>query len=159
MAVNIGEVPIPDLEPENGPELAYGTLVHDLGSLRHLDSWAPIFASFRVEQIPRGEFVPAEIREQWVGVDVPVRFTALIEAGGIEFGDDDAVLSLLASGKIDAAKWFVEHRQAGTPGWMFHLSEGILTDSRETGQEPMTSIEYYGLSLEQEARERLENPN
>lgn len=149
------EIEIPPLEPENGPELAYGTLVHDLDSLRELDERSPIVGSFRIETIPESRFVPKEVREQWIGIDIPVRFPETLIGGGVEFTDEDAILSLLMSGKIEAARWFSKNLQSLTPGWCFQVSEGTLTDSNDINQEPMTSLEYYGAILTPETRGQI----
>ena len=80
----IRKIEIPALEPDSGPELAYDTLLHDLNGLRELDATAPIIASFRVGIVPNGHF-PLEIRQQWVEVDIPVRFPDLLKTGGVKF--------------------------------------------------------------------------
>lgn len=154
MSANIpreqGTIEIP-VDAENGPALAYGMLLGDLDGLRYVDEQAPITGSFRIESLPEGEDVPVKIRLQWVGVDIPVRYSGHEEYGIVEFTSEDAILSLLAAGKIEAARWFALNFYPLYPAWFFRSHEGILTDGREAGQEPMSSVEYYRQFLTEEA--------
>ena len=102
------EIPIPEMTVKNGPEIAYGTLLYDLDGLRELDEAHPIIGSFKVKDVPGADIhdqePPASVRTQWPGVEIPVRFPSQLDAGHIEFTDEDAVLSLIAKGRFDAAR-------------------------------------------------------
>jgi hypothetical protein len=69
---------------------------------RMLDTHAPIFAKFVIEEVPPG-FPPRHVREQWVGVALPVRmrpYPDTIPVLGFE-----AIDSLKQAGRMTATVW------------------------------------------------------
>ncbi len=136
-----------------GPAMAYGTLIHDFKGLQELDEAHPIVGSFRLGEVPDSRAVPIEIREQWMGVTIPVRFPLALSGGGVEATTHDLVLSLLAHGKFEAAQWFCkpENQQHLFPPWCFMLREGDLALGG-----PRSSGEHYGAYLDEERQTAIE---
>jgi hypothetical protein len=101
----------------------------------------PILSWFIVGTMPEGE-APIEIKEQWLGVPLPVRMKAprLDYRVGVLSGEritsvkdaipvntDDAILALRAAGKEEAADWWEANGHThGDPTLLFDAAEGKL---------------------------------
>ena len=137
-----------------GKVAAYGMLKWQFEKLAELDEEEPIDGTFTITEVPGG-FPPEEIRQEWVGVQLPVRNMDRVEdSGEVEISPADAILSLLNNGRLDAADWFIKAGIAFAPfgpSWVFQAAEG------ETQSVPtVSSMDYYGASLSQEMRTTLE---
>ncbi len=79
----------------------------DIGRLKViLNLHAPVFAKFVIHTPPPG-FPPKEIREQWVGTELPVR--AKPDADGIPVLAFEAIEALEISNKYDAVAWWKQY--------------------------------------------------
>lgn len=131
-----------------GPVAAYGMLNGDFEGLAALDDDSPIVGTFKIDTVPGG-MPPLEVRQDWVGVELPVRQPERLEGGEVEVSPADAILSLLAHGKLDATIWFFNAGLALAPfgpRWVFQASEGTVTES-----EPVSSRDFYGARLGDQA--------
>lgn len=136
-----------------GRVAAYGMFKWQLHELAELDDEASIDATFTITEVPDG-FPPENIRQEWVGVRLPVRGFERSVDDMVRVSPADAVLSLLESGKLDAADWFI---RAGIVfggldmTWGFKKSDGQLEPT-----DPVSSRQYYGAGLTPEVRAALE---
>jgi len=104
----------------------------------------PIRYYFAVDRLPAGE-APLEVREQWVGLALPVRhdryvegpeplvgrgvksFTARHHSDGVIVLSPDAIDALSEAGRSGAAAyWEVHLGRLGFPALLFNVSEGRL---------------------------------
>lgn len=136
-----------------GRVAAYAMLNGDFEGLEDLDDESPIVGTFKIDTVPAG--MPSlEVRQEWVGVELPVRQPERLEDGEVEVSPADAVLSLLSTGRLDATAWFFN---AGLilapfgPRWVFQEGEGTVTQS-----EPVSSRDFYGAKLDEQVRSTLE---
>lgn len=137
-----------------GKVAAYGMLMGQYDGLNDLDDASPIEGVFTITKVPDG-VPPQEVREEWVGVELPVRNIERGQAQDeVEVSPADAIISLLRSGRLDAAEWFAA---SGIPlemfggTWVFRATDGSVQTVPE-----ITSEEYYGASLSAATREALE---
>ena len=106
--------------------------------------WGLVIADFTVQQVPRG-FAPEDIREQWVGVRLPVRLWAVMwhmktaypafidgptgsliqNEQPIPVVTEDAQAVLDAAGKKDAASFWRTTTSIG-PLLVFEASAGTV---------------------------------
>lgn len=114
---------------------------------RMIDGRIPILGSFVIEHVPEGD-PPLEIRELWVGREVPIRYRGAIDEDRIDVMPADIVASLLAQREESAADWFdktirVNPWRKYTPYWHFNLASGnpMLQDSKVS-----SPIYYLGLA-------------
>ena len=134
-----------------GPVAAYGVLTHEMEGLAEADDAAPIVGTFVFDTVPAGD-PPLNVREEWVGVGVPVRHPSWLEQGLVDVSSDDVRLSLLSQGKLDAAKWFTSLAlQLGDFTATFRASEGTFTKG-----EPFSSQDFYGALLDEQVRTTIE---
>lgn len=134
-----------------GRVAAYGMLTFEMEGLAEADDTAPIVGTFVFDTVPAGD-PPLSIREEWVGVGVPVRHPDWIEQGLVDVSSDDARLSLLSQGRLDAASWFTSLAlQMGDFTATFRSSEGTFTPS-----EPVSSQDFYGAKLDAQVRTTIE---
>lgn len=134
-----------------GPVAAYGMMSFEMGGLRNADERSPIAGTFVFDTVPAGD-PPLSVREEWVGVRVPVRHPDWIEEGLVDVSADDARLSLLSQGKLDAAMWFTSLAlRMGDFTATFRASEGTYTES-----EPISSADFYGEKLDEQVRTAIE---
>lgn len=135
-----------------GPVAAYGMMTFEMEEdLADADDTAPIVGTFVFDTVPAGG-PPLDVREEWVGVGVPVRHLDRLEQGSVDVSSDDVRLSLLSQGKLDAAQWFVLlHSQMGGFIATFRSSEGTFTAS-----EPVSSRDFYGAKLDEQVRTTIE---
>jgi hypothetical protein len=126
-------------------------LTFEMEGLAEADDTAPIVGAFVFDTVPAGD-PPLSVREEWVGVGVPVRHPDWIEQGLVDVSSDDARLSLLSQGKLDAASWFTSLAlQMGDFTATFRSSEGTFTPS-----EPVSSQDFYGAKLDEQVRTTIE---
>lgn len=134
-----------------GPVAACGMMTFEMEGLADADDTAPIVGTFVFDTVPAGD-PPLSIREEWVGVGVPVRHPGALNEGFVDVSADDARLSLLSQGKLDAASWFTSLAlRMGDFTATFRSSEGTFTKS-----EPVSSKEYYGAKLDEQVRTAIE---
>lgn len=123
-----------------GPVAGYTTLVNNFNGLKDLDAARPIIATFTLDQVPDGS-PPLDIREDWVGVQLPARQGYDDYPSGVKISPADAVLGLLMHGKMNAADWFwdasVSLMPLG-PRWEFQSHEGTIAEI-----ESASSKDYY----------------
>lgn len=134
-----------------GPVAAYGMLIGK-GRLVEADEDDPIVGTFTFTSVPAGD-PPLDVREEWAGVEVPVRDAESLGWGEVPVSSDDVELSLLSQGKLDAAAWFISlaHRY-GSYTATFKTSEGEFTE-RDAA---ISSMDFYGRLLSSEARAAVE---
>lgn len=134
-----------------GPVAAYGMLTFEMEGLADADDTDPIVGTFVFDTVPAGD-PPLGVREEWVGVGVPVRHPDLLKQGLVDVSADDARLSLLSQGKLDAASWFTSLAlRMGNFTATFKSSEGTFTES-----EPVSSQDFYGAMLDEQVRTTIE---
>jgi hypothetical protein len=138
-----------------GKVAAFGMLKWQFDELAELDDEEPIEGTFTVTTTPAG-FPPEHIRQEWVGVELPVRSMERINDDfEVEINPVDAILSLLNNGKLDGADWFMKAGIAFSafgPSWVFRSNEG---EAKLT--EAVSSMDFYGAKLTPEIREALES--
>lgn len=158
-------IPMPEMIPENGPKLAYGTLLIDLGGLRELDAEFPIIGEFSLDDMPPRykQSPPDWVAPGWRGATLPVREynAGILELEGVEFSDEDAILSLTANGQFESANWFVENPTNFVPGWFFDARIGKLSlykdiRKRKHGTE-LSSLEFYAKNVDPKFINELNN--
>ncbi len=133
-----------------GPVAAYGMLLGK-DSLTDADEDDPIAGTFTFTSVPAGD-PPLQVREEWVGVEVPVRDPESLQWGEVPVSSDDVELSLLSQGKLDAASWFISLAQRyGSYTATFQVGEGDFAE-----REGISSVDYYGSKLSPEARAAVE---
>jgi hypothetical protein len=134
-----------------GPIAAYGMLTFEMEGLADADDNTPIAGTFMFDTVPAGD-PPLSVREEWVGVEVPVRHPDELSQGYVDVSSDDARLSLLSQGKLDAASWFTSLAlRMGNFTATFQSSEGTFLES-----EPVSSQEFYGAKLDDQVRTTIE---
>jgi len=134
-----------------GPVAAYGMLIFEMEGLADADEAAPIAGTFVFDSVPAGD-PPLSVREEWVGVGVPVRHPDWLEQGLVDVSASDARLSLLSQGKLDAASWFTSFAlRMGEFTATFRSSEGTFIES-----EPVSSQDFYGAKLDERVRNTIE---
>jgi hypothetical protein len=137
-----------------GKVAAYGILVWQWDKLTDQDEKDSIKGMFTVTQTPGG-FPPKELRQAWVGVQLPVRnMEGVNDTGEIKISPADAILSLYCDGKMNAAEWFIKAGIGLAPFrhfWIFQVSDGELQLI-----DPITSVDYYGSKLSPKMREAVE---
>ncbi len=138
-----------------GRVAAYGMLMWQFKELADLDLYEPIEGTFTITTMPAG-FPPEEIRQEWVGVELPVRkLDRVSEDLEVEISPADAILSLLSNGRLDGADWFIKAGivfSAFGPSWVFQANEGSVERV-----ETVSSMDYYGAKLTPEIRDTLES--
>lgn len=147
-----------------GAAVAYCSILEGYGEYSNYDQQHPIMGKFEIRQIPNGN-APEEIRRQWLGVELPVRYIDILPEGVVQVSSADAISSLLAHGKIKAALWFFNNRRddivdellvtdgfAFAPRWQFQLSDGFMIPNVE----PIRSLDFYGSKVTPEIREKIE---
>jgi len=134
-----------------GPVAAYGMLIGK-DRLIDADELDPILGTFTFTRVPAGS-PPLEIREEWVGVEVPVRDPESMTRGEVPVSSDDVELSLLSQGRIDAASWFIALAyRHGSYTATFQADEGEYTPRNDIA----SSLDYYGRRLSPEVRAAVE---
>jgi hypothetical protein len=134
-----------------GRVAAYGMLTFEMEGLTGADDAAPIVGTFVFDTVPAGD-PPLSVREEWVGVGVPVRHPDWLEQGLVDVSSDDARLSLLSQGKLDAASWFTSLAlQMGDFTATFRTSDGTFAES-----EPVSSQDFFGAKLDEQVRTTIE---
>lgn len=134
-----------------GPVAAYGMLIHEMGGLVDADGTTPIVGTFVFDTVPAGD-PPLSVREEWVGVRIPVRHPYWLDQGLVDVSANDARLSLLSHGMLDAASWFTSLAlRMGNFTATFRTREGTFTES-----EPVSSIDFYGAGLDEKVRAAIE---
>ena len=134
-----------------GPVAAYGMLAFEMENLTDADAKAPIVGTFVFDTVPVGD-PPQSVREEWVSVGVPVRHPDWLEQGLVDVSSNDARLSLLSQGKLDAASWFTSLAlRMGDFTATFRSSEGTFTEG-----EPVSSQDFYGSKLDEQVRTTIE---
>ena len=136
-----------------GPIAMYGMLLNQYEGLEALDKVLPIKGTFTVDTVPEGT-PPLDVRENWVGVELPLRQPRMLRHGEVTISPADAILSLLAFGKLDAATWFIETSAELAPlgpYWVFRSNDG-----RIAAKESTTSVEYYGSRLDGRIRQAVQ---
>lgn len=79
-----------------------------------LDERAPVLGNFTVLEPTANGFPPESIREEWVGVTLPVRCIDSV-AIGYPVWVVDALIALRKAGKIDGFQWWEQkYRDQGT---------------------------------------------
>ncbi len=150
-------------EDERGNEICGLAAAHHYASelrekyLDPLDKFSPITATLTIDKVPDGNS-PLNIREEWVGVNLPLR--RLGDGGGSQgmiVTIPDMLISLLSSGKLDAADHYArESINDGIPYWIFSEKEGYVTELEST----VGSFEYFGLPTDYpEATQKLDGPS
>lgn len=137
-----------------GKVAAYGMFKRQLQELTALDDEAAIDGTLTITEVPEG-FPPENIREAWVGVQLPVRGLGQLTGDGkVRIPPADAILSLLNAGRLDAADWFIRAGISFGPldyTWGFNVADGTLEWT-----DPVSSRQYYGSGLTPEVRAALE---
>lgn len=143
-----------EIRGENcGPAAAYGMLLWQLGGLEHFDFNSPIMGTYKIQSDPGGD-PPLEIREQLVGIELPVRQLDSSQAGLVEVNLVDIILSLVRDGKLAAAAWYAgpylkpDHLKDRR---VFKSSGGMVTE-----RQSISSLDYYGSRLEPSVRTAID---
>jgi len=131
-----------------GPVAAYGALVYEMGSLSQLDIDAPIVGTFTFNTVPAGS-PPEEIREEWLGVEVPVRYPDGLVAGDMKLSANDTRLSLLSQGRLKSALWFTRLAltRISFSSAIFQAREGEYAE-----RDAVSSLDYYGSRISADVR-------
>lgn len=136
-----------------GKVAAFGMLKWQFQELVDLDDMEPIEGTFTITEVPDG-FPPQAIREEWVGVQLPMRnMQRCQESGEVEISPADAILSLLNSGRLNAAEWFIKANIRFSPlepSWVFKAADGQVQSVDTT-----SSADYYGSNLTPEMIEAI----
>jgi hypothetical protein len=125
-----------------------GILFTKQQQFKELDTKRPIEGTFTITTIPEG-VAPKHVREQWVGLEVPIRFLTphmLSGEGDVEMTTADIIVSLQSQGKQESADWFWKYAKQHKltlfydvwDSWKFDVSEGTIQTIK-----PTTSIDYY----------------
>ena len=136
-----------------GPVAAYRLLINKYEGLVEVDQLKPIIGKYAILKVPIGE-APIESREQWVGLELPIRSYELLTEGLIEINPSDVVLSLLSKGKIKACRRFIEYDfkyEDDGETMIFNTSDGAITYIQ-----PVSSKEYFGSNLNEVTKKLIE---
>lgn len=137
------------------PVAGYGALVGQYDKLKTADAVNPIVGTFTFDTVPVG-YPPEDIREHWVGVEVPVRQPERLVDGEIAVAPVDAFLSLLRAGKLEAASWFMAsglQLDYLAPTWVFQATEGTHNELPES----LSSVDFYGATVASEVKVVIED--
>jgi len=93
-----------------------------------LDAHYPVFAQFVVEEVPSGH-APEEVRQDWVGLSLPVRAQTR-QNDGVPVLAFEAVDQLEYAGKHDAATWWKRDYIVDLPP-EFNQLPGVLNVEEE----------------------------
>lgn len=81
-----------------GPVAAYAMLHGNFEGLDDFDIESPIVGTFTPKTVPSG-IPPLEVRQEWLGVELPVRQPEQLRDNEVGVSPADAVLSLISHGK------------------------------------------------------------
>jgi hypothetical protein len=143
-----------------GPAIALFSVESQRPAFEQLDELQPILATFTIQEVPAGP-APLEIREQWVGVVLPVRQLRRAQSGAVAISPFEATLALRAAGKHEASDWWYRILMPRVSNPVGYLTESLAfeaADGEVTELDvPMTSFDFYGRGIEDaELREHLE---
>ncbi len=110
-----------------------------------LDIYCPISARLTIDKVPEGKS-PLNIREELVGVSLPLRRLGEdSDSQGMIVTVPDMLLSLLSSGKLDAAEYYaLDSTSNNNPYWIFDKNDGEVNKL----ELPMSSFDYYGIQID-----------
>src|SRR5882724_6455541 len=80
--------------------------------VNELNAKAPILGNFLVTELPAGTDSPERIRQQWIGLSLPVRCQGLDFEGAVPVLAIEAMLELKKAGRLEAYNWWMREYES-----------------------------------------------